>query len=192
MDWRLSLTQQSRADVIQKLIEVVRLAAPTQDQTKLAELASQTEQSIFEKSNSKQEYILLLQQKISNLQAKIAVIQKGQSNFPSNPVIAPKFPTGPPVGAVPVNLRNMVLNLQQQQAQNIHNSLKNHQAAEQALQAAKLAQKTLIGVQMQSSSKTNSPQPMSLPVQTQSIQSSSNSKFSFLNCRSVFSNIKLD
>jgi hypothetical protein len=53
MDWRASLSNQSRQDVIQKLIQIVKLAAPTQDQTKLAELAATTEASIFEKSKSK-------------------------------------------------------------------------------------------------------------------------------------------
>lgn len=53
MDWRSSLTPQSRADVIQKLIEVVKLAAPSQDQSKLAELAASTEQAIFEKSKNR-------------------------------------------------------------------------------------------------------------------------------------------
>lgn len=57
MDWRASLSNQSRQDVIQKLIQIVKLAAPTQDQTKLAELAATTEASIFEKSKSK---VLLL------------------------------------------------------------------------------------------------------------------------------------
>lgn len=119
----------------------------------------------------------MLQQKISNLQAKIAVIQKTQSTtLPTNynyttanhsPVIAPKYTMGQMGQNVPVNLRNMVLNLQQQQAQNIQNSLKNQHAAQQALQAAKLAQKTLIGVQLQSSNKINS-SPVSSPVvQTQ-------------------------
>jgi hypothetical protein len=56
MDWRTSLTPKSRQDVIQKLIEVVKLAAPSQDQTKLAELASATEQSIFEKAKSRVYY----------------------------------------------------------------------------------------------------------------------------------------
>jgi hypothetical protein len=58
MDWRATLTTKSRQDVIQKLIEVVKLAAPSQDQTKLAELASVTEQSIFEKATSRVYYII--------------------------------------------------------------------------------------------------------------------------------------
>lgn len=60
MDWRSSLTPQSRADVIQKLIEVVKLAAPSQDQSKLSELAASTEQAIFEKSKSRVSIIYLI------------------------------------------------------------------------------------------------------------------------------------
>jgi hypothetical protein len=53
MDWRSSLTAQARQEVILKLIEVVKLAAPSQDQAKLAELAASTEQAIFEKSKNR-------------------------------------------------------------------------------------------------------------------------------------------
>ena len=89
------------------------------------------------------------------------------------PVIAPKYQ--PMAGIVPANLRNMVLNLQQQQAQNIQNSIKSQQTAHQAIQAAKIAQKTLMGVQMQSNMTALASSP---PIQASvpnSIQASNNS-----------------
>lgn len=154
-----------------------------------------------------------MQQKISNLQAKIAVIQKTQSSLPNynyqssqSPVIAPKYPTAQMNqmnqmgGNVPVNLRNMVLNLQQQQAQNIQNSLKNQQAAQQALQAAKIAQKTLIGVQLASNKVVSSPlsspavtnvqTPMQAPslVGSSAIQTSSSSP----SCKLLFFNFSFN
>jgi hypothetical protein len=90
----------------------------------------------------------------------------------TNPVIAPKYPIGQ-IGSqqmgqtgnnVPHNLRNMVLNLQQQQAQNMNNSIKNQLAANHVMQAAKIAQKTLIGVQLQAS-KNSSLQAVQTPLQ---------------------------
>jgi hypothetical protein len=52
MDWRSAIPQQTRQEAIRKLIEVVKLAAPGQDQNKLTDLATSTENSIFEKANS--------------------------------------------------------------------------------------------------------------------------------------------
>ena len=53
MDWRSSIPTQSRQEAIKKLIQVVKLAAPGQDQAKLADLATSTELAIFEKSKSR-------------------------------------------------------------------------------------------------------------------------------------------
>lgn len=116
------------------------------------------------------------------------MIQKNQSSsnygnqgfqgHAMNPVIAPKYPIGQigQIGSqqmaqmgqagtnVPLNLRNMVMNLQQQQAQNMTKSIKNQQAVNHAMQAAKIAQKTLLGVQLQAS-KNASLQSVQTPMQ---------------------------